>query len=148
MNSKFWKRVDNAIVVLNKMESLLSLCLMLNSAFRFKLKSNMVDKISFGLILFIGLTTVLLVSLIILRRIKDENFVRTFYISDGKEIKRNFREKYRIAFITSRLPESKYIELEKEEIIFNILKFRQEYTFKYIKKILDSIYNEFDRNNQ
>jgi len=144
MKTSLWIKVDTIIVILNKMESLLSLILIFTGTTGFTGENDFFIRTSFFLIIVLGLTTLLLISLYMWRRINDQNFVRSFYISKGKDIKKQFNSNYRIPFINSGLPEAKYIEMEKEEIVVAILKIRQRYSFGYIKKLLDNTYDELN----
>jgi len=148
MNNLFWKRTDNVIIGLNKMESLLSLILIFTGTAGLSTMKDFWIKSSFYIILGLGLVTILLISLYLWRRVNDQSFIRSFYINEGKNIKKEFNRTHRINFLNSGYPESKYIEMEKEEIVFNILLLRQNYSFKYVKNILDDIYNEFNRDNK
>lgn len=146
MEARIWILFDKTINILNKIESIMSLILMIT--FGCGKIFNSIDLINLSIILIfiLGITAVLLLIAIFIRRIRDESFVRSFYLSQrGIDIKRNFNKEYRIRFINSRKPESVYIELEKDEYIFSILKIRKWYSYEYVKKLIDIIYNEFDR---
>lgn len=145
MNNLFWKRVDNVIIALNKMESLCSLGLMVTGTTGFISQKHFWFITSFVLIIIIGVIALLFLILYFWKRVNDQNFVRSFYVSEGKQIKSKFNGEYRIKFVTSRKPESVYIELEKEQMIYPILKLRQDFSYRYTKKMLDDIYDEFNR---
>lgn len=129
------------------MESLISLFLIL-TYISGKLLSNLsLIKISTILIILLGSLSFIIFVIYLIRRVTDENIVRNYYYSqEGQKIILEFNQNFRMTFLNSGKPESHYIELEKDELVFSLLKKRQGYSYKYMKKLIDSIYYELNRN--
>lgn len=147
MKTDFWLKIDRTIIFLNKMESLISLFLIL-TYISGKLLSNLsLIKISTILIILLGSLSFIIFVIYLIRRVTDENIVRNYYYSqEGQKIILEFNQNFRMTFLNSGKPESHYIELEKDELVFSLLKKRQGYSYKYMKKLIDSIYYELNRN--
>lgn len=142
MKNTFWKIVDKTIILLNKMESLLSLVLIFTGTSGYITENDFWIKTSYVLIITLGLVTILLLSVFMYRRINDLAFVRSYFHSKEWENTRKSID-FELIKITG---DSNKSEIRRAQYLNNavlsILEIRRNMTYNYIEKLVRSLIDD------
>ncbi len=142
MKNSFWTIIDKTIIILNKMESLLSLIIIFTGTSAYVTEDQFWIKISFVFIIMIGLVTVLLLSVFMYRKVNDLSFVRNYFNSNEWEnLKHSIDYKLVSLAGDNRKPEIRKTEYIKNAVL-NILEIRKNMSYYYAEKLVKSLIND------